>query len=65
MEDVGIFSAIYNILWPFGIFYCHFFPVLVCFWYEKSGNPISDYLGFKGMAIKLGLINLNAASFLP
>jgi hypothetical protein len=44
MEDVGIFVlfySIWNILWPFGIFYGYmaYFPRYGMFCPEKSGNP--------------------------
>jgi hypothetical protein len=49
MDGVGIFydhlvyfTAIGNILWPFGIFYGHFgifFPRFGMLYQEKSGNP--------------------------
>jgi hypothetical protein len=51
MENVGIFydnmvyfTAIWYILWPFGIVCVNWyiFPVLVCLDQEKSGNPAVD-----------------------
>jgi hypothetical protein len=42
IEDGGVCLAVWYYLVPFGIFYghlVHFFPVLVFFYQEKSGNP--------------------------
>jgi hypothetical protein len=44
MEDVGIFLAIWFILWQFGICVGHFgiFSRFGILCQEKSGNPISE-----------------------
>jgi hypothetical protein len=47
MENIVIFMTICNIVRPFGIFgivcgHWVYFPVLVCFDRENSGNPEAD-----------------------
>jgi hypothetical protein len=71
MENLGIFydhlvyfTAIGNIVWPFGICCCHFvyFPRFGILYHEKSGNPARHsscpYVGFYGFQ----LINLQHPS---
>jgi hypothetical protein len=43
-DHLVYFTAIGNILWPFGIFYGHleFFPRFGILYREKSGNPDLD-----------------------